>query len=60
MTPTKSCILGAEKVRDKLMLHIKWKNGKESLVYAEEANARCPQLVIAFYQKYLLCIPRPA
>lgn len=44
---------------EKLVHHIKWKNGTESLVYAADANKRIPQLVIAYYEQKLLSITNP-
>lgn len=39
--------------KERLMLVIKWKNNAEiTAVYAPEANERCPQLVIEFYEKH--------
>lgn len=47
-------IVGATESGGKLMFLIKWKGSEEaSLVAAEEANIKCPQIVIKFYEARL-------
>ena len=47
-------ILGATDDGGRLKFLIKWKNFKKrDIVLAEEANIKCPQLVIAYYEKKL-------
>ncbi|XP_015786994.1 chromobox protein homolog 5 [Tetranychus urticae] len=51
-------IIGAIRVEDKLMFLIKWESCKKSdLILAEEANIRCPQVVISYYEKRLKWVP---
>lgn len=48
-------IIGAIKESGELMLTMMWKNCEEpELVPASEANVRCPQLVISFYESKIL------
>ncbi|XP_048205321.1 chromobox protein homolog 3-like [Perognathus longimembris pacificus] len=50
-------ILGATNIFGELMFVIKWKNSnKNDLVLAKEAYVKCPQVVIAFYEKNLTWI----
>jgi len=51
-------ILGAIRIDDKLMFLIKWEgSNKQDLVSAKEANVKCPQIVINYYQKRLRWVP---
>ncbi|XP_054159060.1 chromobox protein homolog 1-like [Oppia nitens] len=46
-------VFGATKrpVDGRLMVMIRWKGNKSSFEFAEEANTRIPQLVIAYYEQ---------
>lgn len=47
-------ILGATDAAGELMFLIKWKGSEDAdLVKAKEANVKCPQMVIAYYEKRL-------
>lgn len=51
-------IVGAIRIEDKLMFLIKWESCKKcDLILAEEANNRCPQVVISYYEKRLKWVP---
>ena len=43
-------ILGATTDGTKILFYMKWTNTHISVVSAEEANTRCPQVVIKFYE----------
>ncbi|XP_034144980.1 chromobox protein homolog 3 [Esox lucius] len=47
-------IIGSTDRRGELMFLVKWKNSDEvALLSAREASARCPQVVVAFYEEKL-------
>nr|VZI11648.1 unnamed protein product [Spirometra erinaceieuropaei] len=57
LAPT--CITGVTKVDDELYFLIKWKGRKDpDVVPATQANVRCPQLVIGFYESHPCCRSR--
>uniref|UniRef100_A0A3B3UGS6 Chromobox homolog 3b n=1 Tax=Poecilia latipinna TaxID=48699 RepID=A0A3B3UGS6_9TELE len=48
------CIIGSTDRKGELMFLVKWKNSDEvALMSAREASARCPQVVIDFYEQKL-------
>uniref|UniRef100_A0A147AAN2 Chromobox homolog 3b n=2 Tax=Fundulus heteroclitus TaxID=8078 RepID=A0A147AAN2_FUNHE len=48
------CIIGSTDRQGELMFLVKWKNSDEfALLSAREASARCPQVVIDFYEQKL-------
>ncbi|XP_061572662.1 chromobox protein homolog 3b isoform X2 [Cololabis saira] len=48
------CIIGSTDRKGELMFLVKWKNSDDvSLLPAHEASARCPQVVIDFYEQKL-------
>lgn len=49
------CIIGSTDKHGELMFLVKWKNSDDvSLLPAREASARCPQMVIDFYERKLM------
>ncbi|KAM8869896.1 chromobox protein homolog 3b isoform 2-T3 [Spinachia spinachia] len=52
--PEPECIIGSTDRQGELMFLVKWKNSNDvALLPAREASARCPQVVIDFYEKKL-------
>ncbi|XP_059196167.1 chromobox protein homolog 3b isoform X2 [Centropristis striata] len=48
------CIIGSTDRQGELMFLVKWKNSEDvALLPAREASARCPQVVIDFYEQKL-------
>lgn len=48
------CIIGSTDRKGELMFLVKWKNSDDvALLPAREASARCPQVVIDFYEQKL-------
>lgn len=48
------CIIGSTDRQGQLMFLVKWKNSDEvALLSAREASARCPQVVVKFYEQKL-------
>lgn len=48
------CIIGSTDRRGELMFLVKWKNSEDvALLPAREVSARCPQVVIDFYEQKL-------
>ncbi|TNN78437.1 Chromobox 1 [Liparis tanakae] len=48
------CIIGSTDRQGELMFLVKWKNSDDvALLPAREASARCPQVVIDFYEQKL-------
>ncbi|KAK5612765.1 hypothetical protein CRENBAI_007472 [Crenichthys baileyi] len=48
------CIIGSTDKKGELMFLVKWKNSDDvALLSAREASARCPQVVIDFYEQKL-------
>ncbi|XP_076004701.1 chromobox protein homolog 3b isoform X2 [Genypterus blacodes] len=52
--PEPECIIGSTDRQGELMFLVKWKNSDDvALLSAYEASARCPQVVIDFYEQKL-------
>ncbi|KAM3873369.1 chromobox protein homolog 3b [Diretmus argenteus] len=52
--PEPECIIGSTDRQGELMFLVKWKNSDDvALLSAHEASARCPQVVVDFYEKKL-------
>lgn len=53
-------IIGAGDETGELMLAMKWKGTNEfEMVRAKEANKKCPQVVIKFYEQHLIWGMKP-
>ncbi|KAM6967453.1 chromobox protein homolog 3b [Aplochiton taeniatus] len=52
--PEPECIIGSTDRQGELMFLVKWKNSDDvALMSAREASARCPQVVVDFYEQKL-------